>query len=218
MPDIFDIDYSQQGPELMPPDKRDDKTNWLVVSLLSGLQWCRDLLFTSYKKGATAPDYAAGTYNKSQMVVYEKAVYYSLIDGNTDIPTADTWLKVQDNFLGVDERVKFNGQVLVLEYALNQRFNGTFRPPGSSSPSDIYLENVPGVVAGFRVGVTEPYCSTVGETDSSDTIGLRYPFLQINNFQINFKSSLYALTNEQAVRDFVDLYIPISLNYIISPY
>jgi len=219
MASIYDIDFNQQAPELLPPDKRDSNSISLTQSLLKALQWCRDLLFTSYKTGATAPNYAAGSYSQFQMVVYEKAVYYSLKDNNTDLPTVTTsWLRVQDNFLGVDKRVKFNGQVLVLEYALNQRFGGTFRPPGSSSHSDIYLTNIPAVVSGFIVAETEPVSSSVGQTTSADNIGLKYPFVQINNFQINVKASVYALTNSQAIRDFVNLYIPISINFTIVSY
>lgn len=216
---IYDINYNIQAPELMPPDKRDNNTVILVQSILSGMQWCRNMLFTSYKTGATAPNYATGTYALYSMVVYQKAVYYSLVALNTALPSdATKWLKVQDNFLGVDQRVLFNGQNLVLEYALNLQFGGTFRPPGSSSPSDINMVNVAAVVAGFRVGKTEPFSQSVGQTLSSATIGNPYPFVQINNFQINFLTALFILTTDKAVRNFVNLYIPISLNYTIVTY
>lgn len=219
MPTIFDIDFSQQAPELLPPDKWDDNMFSLTRALLKSVQWCRDLLFTSYKTGATAPNYAAGTYNQYDTVIYRKAVYYSLIPGNTDAPTVITsWLKIQDNFLGVDQRVLFNGQALVLEYALNQQFGGTFRPPGSSSKSDIYLTNIAGTFAGFIVGKTEPYSSSVGQTTSADFIGLAYPIVHLNNFQINFLASLFALTTDSGVRNFANLYVPTSLNYIIVTY
>lgn len=219
MPTIYDIDFSQQGPEILPPDKRDKNTIGLVQSLLSACQWVRDLVLGTYKTGSTAPSYAAGPYNKFDQVIFEKSVYYSLIDNNMDDPTISTsWQKIQENFIGVDERMKFNGQVLVLEYALNKRFGGTFRPPGSSSRSDIYLQNIPVVVQGFLVGQTEPACSSVGQTLSSDTIGLRFPFVHVFNFQINFLASLYAVTNEQAVRDFTNLYVPSSLTYTIVTY
>jgi len=216
---IYDINYSQQGAEIMPPDKRDTKTLSLVSSLLSALQWSRDLLFTSYATGSTAPVYATGSYNKNDTVIFNKSVYYSLIAGNTDLPTvATSWLKIQDNFIGANERVRFNTQRLVLEYALNKRFNGTFRPPGSSSLSDIYLTNLPSVVVGFRIGQTEAATSSVGQTTSSDNIGSIYTFIHVNNFQINILNSLYVLTNDAAIRNFTDLYISFSLRYLIQPY
>lgn len=217
MSSIFDIDFNQQANDLLPPDKRGVKTISLQRALLIACQWSRDLIFGSYKTGATAPVYAGGTYNKYDQVIYNKAVYYSLVDNNAALPTdTASWLLVQKNFLGVDERVRYNGQKIVLEYALNHRFGGVFRPPGSSSLSDIYINNVDPVPAGFRVGLTRG--STVGLTMSSDFIGQGVPFVQLANFNINFLNSLYILTNEQAVRDFVDPVIPISLKYSITPY
>lgn len=219
MADIYDIDFTQQAPELLPPDKRDRGTIAVLLAVTSCIQWCRDLLFTSYKIGATAQPYATGSYNKFQEVVYLKSVYYSLIDNNTDLPIVTTsWLKIQSNFLGVDQRIKFNGQRIVLEFALNQNFGGVFRPPGSSSLSDIYLTNSPGSPAGFRVGKTEPYCSTNGQTKSSDTIGLKYPFVQLINFNINIKTSIYKLTTQQAIIDFTNKYIPSGLYFNIVQY
>lgn len=217
MADIFDIDFNQQSIDLLSPDKRGPITVALQQALLWATQWCRDLILGSYKTGAIAPAYAGGTYNKYDMVVYNKAVYYSLISNNTSVPTDTTsWLLVQANFIGVDERVRYNGQKVVLEYALNHRFGGTFRPPGSSSLSDIYINNVDPVAVGFRVGITKG--STVGLTKSSDDIGNPYPFVQLTNFNINFLNSLYILTSEKAVRDFVDPVIPASLVYTITPY
>ncbi len=217
MSDIFDIDFNQQAVDLLPPDKRDPNTTALQRALLWATQWCRDLVLGSYKTGSTAPQYAGGTYNKYDQVIYNKSVYYSLVDGNTALPTdPNSWLLIQPNFLGVDERVRYNGQKIVLEYALNHRFGGTFRPPGSSSLSDIYINNVGPVATGFRIGLTKG--STVGLTNSSDDIGNPFPFVQLTNFNINFLNSLYILTNEQAVRDFVNPVIPSSLVYTISTY
>jgi hypothetical protein len=215
--DIFDIDTNQQAVDLLSPDKRGPITVALLRALLWSTQWCRDLVLGSYKRGSTAPIYAGGTYNKYDQVIFNKSVYYSLVANNAALPTDTTsWLKIQDNFIGVDERVRYNGQKIVLEYALNHRFGGTFRPPGSSSLSDIYINNVAPVPAGFRIGMT--IGSTIGQTRSSDYIGLNSSYVQISNFNINFLNSLYILTNEQSVRDFVNPVIPASLNYTITPY
>lgn len=217
MSDIFDIDTNRQAVDLLPPDKRDANTTAVQRALLWAVQWCRDLVLGSYKKGSTAPQYAGGTYNKYDQVIYNKAVYYSLIPNNTALPTDPaSWLLIQPNFIGADERVRYNGQKIVLEYALNHRFGGTFRPPGSSSLSDIYINNVAAIPGGFRIGQTTG--SSIGQTTSSDAIGKSGVFFQPFNFNINFLSTLYVLTNEQTVRDFVDPVIPISINYTITPY
>jgi len=219
MPNLFDINFDQQAIDLLPPDKRDPQPVTLLQTLLKPLQWCRDLVLGNYKTGATASPYAPGSYNKYEQVLFQKSVYESLIDSNTDDPTITTnWRLIQSNFIGVDERIKYNGQTIILEYALNKEFGGTFRQPGSSSFSDIYITNVAAVLAGFRIGEDETDASSIGQTTSSDSIGGTYPFVQVYNFQINFLDTLYALTNEKAVRNFVDKYIPVSLNYTIVTY
>jgi len=38
------------------------------------------------------------------------------------------WLKIQDNFIGVNELVKYNGQLIVFEHAINKWFNVTSAP------------------------------------------------------------------------------------------
>lgn len=217
MPSLYDVNFNQQASDLLPPDKRTLGVVSLMQALLQSVQWCRDLVLGSYKSGATAPNYAPGSYSQYQQVVYKKGVYSSLIDNNTDTPdVASSWELIQSNFIGVDERVKYNGQKIVLEYALNKRFGGVFRPPASIALSDIYITLIPPSPFGFRVGLT--IGSSVGLTNSSDSVGSLYPFIQINNFQINFPRSLYILTNENEVRDFVNLYATAGLNYIIASY
>lgn len=218
MPDIFDIDYDQQAVDIIPPDKRDDQPVALIRALLTPMQWVRDLILGSFKTGATASPYAPGTYYKYDQVIYNKGVYEALVDTTNDPTNTTDWKLVQPNFIGVDERMKYNGQKIVLEYALNKEFDGVFRQPATGFNSDIYITNIAAVMAGFRVGQDESGSSSIGQTTSSDSIGGRYPFVQVNNFQINFKASLYALTNESAVRNFVDKYIPESLNYTIVTY
>jgi hypothetical protein len=214
---IFDIDFKQQTPELLPPDKRDNNRIGLIGALLNSIQWGRDLAIGNYKNGSNASSYAAGTYPAFALVIFNKSVYYSLNDNNTSTPLDTTqWLKIQDNFIGVSERVKFNGQNLILEYALNKRFNGTFRPPPSSTPSDIYMRLLPSVIGGFNIG--QSISSVVGQTTSPDKIGSKSSILRINNFQVFILSSVYANTNEREVRGFINQYIPSGLNYIITTY
>ena len=189
-----------------------------MQALLKASQWCRDLVLGSYKLGSTAPTYSAGAYNIYDQVKFQKYIYECVKQGTTNDPTNTTdWRLIQENFIGVDERIKYNGQKLVLEWALNTEFDGVFRQPATGLNSDIYITNIAAVLSGYRVGQTETGSST-GQTTSSDSIGGTYPFVQINNFQINFKAALYALTNESAVRNFVDKYLPTSLNYIIVTY
>ena len=220
MPTIYDIDFNQQSIDLLPPDKRDPQPLALVKSLLTPVQWCRDLVLGTFKTGSSAPAYSAGTYNKYDKVKYNKSIYEALVT-TANIPTVTTdWMLIQPNFIGVDERIKYNGQKIILEWALNVEFDGVFRQPATGLNSDIYISNIAPVLAGFRIGLDESgtSVSSIGQTTSSDSIGGRYPFIQVNNFQINIPAALYALTNDPAIRNFVDKYIPISLNYLIVSY
>ncbi len=215
---LFDIDFNQQAVELMQPDKREPENKALWKTVLKPLQWARDMIFGIFKEGNTVPPYSPGSYNTYDQVKYNKAIYESLIDSNTDLPTTSNWFLVVENFIGTDERQKYNGQKLVLEYALNKEFDGVFRQPVTAINSDIYLTKLAPVLAGFRIGETEAGSSNVGADTSSDSIGGTYPFVQLNNFQINIPTALFSATNDAAIRNFVDKYIPISLNYLIVQY
>lgn len=221
MPTIYDIDFGQQSVDQLPPDKRDPQPLALMQALLKAAQWSRDLVLGAFKTGSSAPVYSPGAYNLYDQVKYGKSIYECITDGTTNDPTNTTdWRLIQPNFIGVDERIKYNGQKIVLEWALNTEFDGVFRQPATGLNSDIYIGNIAATLAGFRIGEDETGTdvSSIGQTTSSDSIGGTYPFVQINNFQINFPAALYALTNESAVRNFVDKYIPISLNYTIVTY
>lgn len=219
MPTIYDISTDQAAVDQFPPDKREPQPLALMQALLKAAQWSRDLVLGGFKLGSTAPGYSAGAYNIYDQVKFQKHVYECIKQGTTNDPTNTTdWRLIQENFIGVDERIKYNGQKIVLEWALNTEFDGVFRQPATGLNSDIYISNIAASLAGYRIGQTETGGSSTGQTISSDSIGGTYPFVQINNFQINFKASLFALTNDKAVRNFVNKYIPISLNYVIVTY
>ena len=212
--DLFTINFNAKVIELSPPDKRKPvEIRWLQA-LVSPVQYLRDKYLGDYKTGSAYPQWVAGTYLKYAKVVYKQVVYESQIDGNTDAPPSANWAVYLPSFLGVDQRVKFNGQKLVLEYALNTRFLSNFKQP--PLVSDIYITNLAASVVGFLVGQTTG--STVGQTTSSATINYSSPFLQINNFQINIPAAIYAATNDAEISNFVRKFIPASLNFTIQSY
>lgn len=219
MPDIYDIDFSKQAEDLMPPDKRPSKFMWAAIMVV--LQWCRDLVLGSFKTGATAAPWAAGAYNMFSQVKYQNGVWYALKDTSATPGTdATAWLQIQKNFLGADERVKYSGVSLVLEYALNHEFGGTFRQPGSSSRSDIYCVRIGPELTGFRIGDADGSGggSALGANNTTDSIGGPLPFAQLHSFTIMILTALYTATTEEAIRDFVNIYIPVSINYTITTY
>ena len=223
----YNVDINQASIELLPPDKRYPATIALTQSLLKPLQWARDSFFGTYLGGSTAPLWSAGTYAYGDEVIYQNKVYSSLKSGNTDSPTlAGSWYMKSDNFIGLSERVLFNGGRLTLEYALNKEFRGVFRQPTTpqgitDAKSDIYLTNDTSVKYGFFVGQTEPFCSSVGLTTSSDYIGSANPFIFVNNFIIHIPTSLLNVSttsNYKSVSNFVSQYIPASINFTIVNY
>lgn len=219
MSDFYDIDFTQQAIELSPVDKRSQTNVGFIASLLSALQWTRDLIFGSYKKGATAPAYSPGAYNLYDQVLYQNGVYESLIANNTDLPSTNNWRLIQPNFIGMDERILYSSNKLIFESALNKWFGTQFRQPPSLS--DIYITTVPRIVNGFIVGTTGLNSSSVGRTTSSAYIGTYYTAPVNLNFIINIPSAVYAALGanaEQVVRNFADKINTAGLFYSIQTY
>lgn len=222
---IYDIDYSKQVPRLLPPDKRFTRTvAWLNI-LLSPIQYLRDLWFGSYRTGSSAPTWVnTDPYPKYAQVKYSnKVVYESLVDNNTALPT-DTayWRVAQQNFIGLSERIQYNGQKLVLEYAMNKWFGTTFRQPPNTP--DIYITRNSIPVSVFRVGGIEDISSVVYTETSSDFVINQYTLVPDANFTIHCPAATYnALAATDAQRDkifraFVDLYLPAGITYSITIY
>lgn len=223
MPDLYDIDFNNQVQDLIPPDKRTTNFVALLQSLAKPLQYVRDLIFDSYKKGSTAPIYVAGVYAKYDQVIYNKAVYESLEDGNSAVPTDVTkWRIIQTNYIGVDERILYNGGKLALEYALNKWFDTTFLQP--PLVSDIYLTTNPTTLSVFRVGISEEESSSVAAFSSSENVFNDYVFSPNIGLTINIPIAVFnALgaddaTREAIVRNFADKYVITGVFYDIQTY
>jgi len=213
---LYDINIVPQIVEILPPDKRNTNNQSLLQALLAPLQWAHDALFNSYYTGSTAPSYSAGTYNYLDQVIYLGQVYVSLVSGNTGLPTTSTWELIQPNFIGVQERMLYNGSNLVLTYALNKEFGTVFRqPPGVS---DIYLTNIASVKDGFLVGATEPNCSSVGQTTASAAIGSNWTFMYLTHFSISVPALVLAAMGANQIKGFTALYVPASIKFTIIGY
>lgn len=160
---IYDINYNDKVVELLPPDKRGTRNvGWLRAVVSTPLQYVRNKFLGNYRLGNTYPVYlSGGTYNTGDIVQFNQRVYESNVDSNTDSPPSTNWSVYLPSFIGVDTRVYFNGQKLVLEYALNQYLFTSFRQP--PLVSDVYISLAPLDIAGFLVAETTG--STVAQSD-----------------------------------------------------
>jgi hypothetical protein len=146
-----------------------------------------------------------------------------LVDGNTSAPTDVTaWRVYQEVFIGTDERIMYSHIKLVLEYALNRRFDTVFSQPPSLS--DIYItKNAKGLNA-FIVGAVEEDSSSSFFDGSTEFIIDAYTFGSFFNFTVNVPLAVYngvsaePSAREKIFRDFINQYNTIGLTYNIQTY
>lgn len=227
MPDQYDIDYAQQVPELLPPDKRYKNTVGLLsVSMTSTLQFLRDAVLGDYRLGSTVsawvdPADSMVPYARGAKVNYKKAIFVSLVDNNTDIPTDETsWYMQQQFFIGFRERIAYNGMNLVLTFALNRWFGTTFRQPGGGL-SDIYITTNAIASDAFLVGFSEAESSAAGWQGSDQYIGDPYTADTQYNAVIHVPAAVYAALQpaaESLIRSFADKYMISGVIYQIVTY
>jgi hypothetical protein len=131
-------------------------------------------------------------------------------------------MKVQDNFIGVDERVKYNGHVILLEYALNKYFGTTFRQP--PNVSDIYLETFTKPKAVFVVGGGESNSSVTYFNRSSEFVINGYSFAAFHNMAIWVPLAVFNALDtdpdnrEPIIRNYADQYIVAGITYEVKTY
>jgi len=212
MADQYDVNYNQQIIELLPPDKRfKNFVAFLTDCCTSTVQYLRDAVLGDYRNGSTVGAWTAGTYARGVKVNYKKAIFVSLADGNTSIPTdTDNWYMQQQFFIGLVERLAYNGNNLVLTYALNRWFGTTFRQPGTGL-SDIYITTNPIITNYFQVGYTEAESSYVGYLDSGGAIGNSdAPLSEQYNCTVHVPNTLVTALGSAAVAlltSFINMYV-----------
>jgi hypothetical protein len=222
---LYNVNYPNVGQQLLPPDKRGTAMSRWVAAILRPLQWLVDIKLNMWRDGSTAPPYLnSTTYAKGDLVVYRYSVYESTVNGNVgnDPLNITYWTKVQDNFIGTLERLKYNGHVLTLTYALNKYFGTVFRQPNNIS--DIYIVANTKPVAVFLVGDTEAQSSKVYLNTSSEFIVNSYAFASYTNMTIWVPLSVYnaldtdPTNRDRIVRNFADRYVVAGVTYNVDTY
>jgi hypothetical protein len=224
MASIYDFDVSVTAPELMPPTLRQNSHKAWFNVLLKPIQYLWSLIFEDYKDGTSYVLWSnLTTYSATNRVLFTDKSNYECINtalGNTQSPLNGLyWIKIQDNFIGVNERIKYNSQIIVFEYALNKWFLNPL-------PADqIYITNN-GTSSQMLMGQTSAYSSTIPNNSIYSTyyMGNVYTPTQYD-FTIYFPIALFnalqptlAIDKEKLIRNFADKYKLAGMNYNIITY
>lgn len=155
----YSQDYNNFVDNNTPEVHRKDRFLSWLKALVRPVQWKHDAYFGTYANGitgATLPYDSGTTYNTGDTTLGDNnAVYESLKDGVIGINPAITennalyagnWVRRSPDFRGVNERLKYTGQTMVLEYVLNKWFRTNFVQPDQAidpqtTRSDIYIVN-----------------------------------------------------------------------------
>lgn len=215
---MYTTDYNDFAVQMLPPNYRLPSHEAWAKAQLAPYVWVNDNFFKDFVNGSNYAAYSAlTTYGYQDRVISDKAVYESLQASNTGnaLTDADWWIKVQDNYIGVYERIAYNSTKLVFEYALNKWFGGTFRQP--SSTSDIYITKNATTVRAFVTGDTAD-ASAVGYDTSTGFTGDSLVFASNVDFSINIPTALYPAGGDEEIKQFVNNIIAAEATYDIIQY
>lgn len=220
---------------------------WLK-NLLSSNQWLTDLIFINYAGGSVYSNWSGITaYAYLDRVIYIDGAIYELQNQagliSTTPPNVDlNWIKILDTFIGVRERARYNSQKLMLEYALNRKFQvSTFSTieweviwiagvpvPQTAPPyTQIYIKPVKNSQTNFWLSNGAGLTSYMGNTTQNYYMGNAYPTYTINKFIIYVPTAVYTaigsyqvagVTADQAIRAIVDKYADAGSIYTITQY
>ncbi len=141
----YSVNYVVEN--LLPPILRQVKQIAWLKTIAKPLSWLSDRL-TDYMEGVTVGDIwsPATTYNRdSDPVVWADSKMYQCIqDGALGVNYAPTgtansaayWVEVLPHWIGTNERIKYNAQIIILEYALNKLYFN------EGVSAQIYIENL----------------------------------------------------------------------------
>lgn len=227
MPNIYDIDYNLQADNLNAPQRRLPKFTAFLHSLMKPLQWRRDLFFIEYATGSynLYPNYdPSNGYVFGDRVIYsDKRVYESIFPtpfAGTPPTDPTHWTLIVDNFIGLNERLKYTSQIITIEYALNRWFMNI------GATDQIYIQNNNTIQSVFVMGVTGPFSSAMAVNSLSST-----SFMAVNpTFSVQYNFTIYvpvALFNslgstpqdsENTVRRYADQFVLAGLLYDVQTF
>lgn len=168
---LYDVDYNNVWQQNTPQILRGQvQLAWGKV-LLKPLQYLHDLIFTDYANGSFYPNFdITSAYTLSDRVIYIDRGVYECNSGTTAgiVPfNLNYWRKINDNYIGANERVLYNANKIVYEYALNRWFQ-----TGISNPSPgngIYIDTLTASTIAFLMGNSGPTSSVLYNSSKLST-------------------------------------------------
>lgn len=232
---FYNINFNQQIFNLLSPKKR-KAVNFAWLKVFSRwLQFWNDNVYIDFSDGCNYATYiSTSPYLKGTIVQNilgaskDNGIYKALeniIAG--ELPgVSSKWFKINNDYIGVSERIRYNSRKVVFEWALNRRFKGVFSY--TPNASEIYItRNIVDTTA-FYWGYDDTESSYFYVDNSVDTaqfFGLDPGFSVISDhYTINVKNSIWLLlgpdatTREGVVRAFADQYNILGIKYSVINY
>lgn len=127
--EVYNVNYVQE--KLLPPLLRTPiRLDWLKTLTYPIQSKYNDIYGTqsfvrsfSYAKWSAVTAYTVGNRVRFGISIYECLIANTGIDPSSDDVT---WLRIAEDFVGIDERVKFSSQHMVFQYVLNRYLNITY--------------------------------------------------------------------------------------------
>lgn len=222
---LYNITFNNVWKLVSPPNKRKPKLLAWGNSLMFPMQWLRDLWLGWYKTGATCAAYNnSATYNYGDRVIFKDGrVYVNILNnglGTVGIDPTDptVWAILLENFIGADERVNYNAQIIEYEYALNRWFQVSTGSP------QIYIQNNT-AQGSFVMGNSSSTSSYMPNTSSNSISFLSNAYIATPpSFTIFVPSALFATlgtttqNRENAIRSFADKYKLAGTDYDVQTF
>lgn len=225
--EVNDINYVEE--KLIPPLLRTPiRLDWLKT-LTAPIQKKYNDIYSieSFVRSFSVSKWSVLTaYTVGVRVRYGVAVWECLIANTGVDPTSDTvtWFQIAQDFVGVDERIKFSSQHMVFQYVLNRYLNTT----AYTVPKIYTLTNTIDT-NGFYLGTDgdgsfgELGDNTGSVTNQNDFLGTSYSLNQYA-FTVYVPAALFltlgnsTANREQTVRNVVDKYRLAGITYSVTTY
>ncbi|MEO6901557.1 MAG: hypothetical protein ABI241_00555 [Bacteroidia bacterium] len=217
---VYDLDTNFIGVQILPPPLRTRIHKAWVKMFLTPLMTLWKYIFVDYADGSIYMPYNnVALYSVGDKIIYADKRVYQCKANCTGIKPSnlDFWFLINPIFMGARERIMYNSQVILYEYALNKYFLVTAAPY-------IYISN--NISSSFFVmGASSSTSSNMAANSlySSTYMGINYSVTS-NNFTIYVPSALFATlgTNDanriNAIRAFADQYVLAGINYNVIQY